>query len=106
MPNRKIISLFLTNGVHAPMLGKPQHLPPLLRGSTPQKTHSTPTTVPMRHIRTGLCLVTLASLAACDVPTGLPKYDTEWNVPGKSTSISVNSLLPSGVSATSDNSAF
>lgn len=60
----------------------------------------------MRHIRTGLCLVALASLAACDVPTGLPQYDTEWNVPGKSTSISVNSFLPSGVSATGDNSAF
>ncbi|HVX42216.1 MAG TPA: hypothetical protein VHB25_21825 [Gemmatimonadaceae bacterium] len=60
----------------------------------------------MRHIRAGLCLAALASLAACDVPTGLPQYDTEWNVPGKSTSISVNSFLPSGVTTTGDNSAF
>ncbi len=60
----------------------------------------------MRHIRTGLCLVALASLAACDVPTGLPQYDTEWNVPGKSTSISVNTILPSGVSVSADNAAF
>lgn len=60
----------------------------------------------MRHIRAGLSLVALVSLAACDVPTGLPKYDTEWNVPGKSASISVNTFLPNGVTATPDNSAF
>ena len=46
--------------------------------------------------------------AACDlpIPTSAPSYDTEWNIPGKSTTISVNTLLPGGVTATSDNSAF
>jgi hypothetical protein len=60
----------------------------------------------MRQSAAALGVVTLAALAACDVPTAVPKYDTEWNVPAKSTTISVNSLLPSGVTATSDNSAF
>jgi hypothetical protein len=33
-------------------------------------------------------------------------YDTIWEIPGKSTSISVNTLLPAGVQTSSDNSAF
>ncbi|HXT14514.1 MAG TPA: hypothetical protein VN706_02710 [Gemmatimonadaceae bacterium] len=53
-----------------------------------------------------LSIVVLGSLAACDIPTAAPKYTTQWDIPAKSTSISVNSLLPSGVSATADNSAF
>lgn len=38
-------------------------------------------------------------LAACDVPTDVPKWDMTWSVPSKSTSIGVTSMLPSGVSA-------
>jgi len=39
-----------------------------------------------------------AALSACDIPTSVPKapiYDTEWNVPSKSDTISVATLLPS-----------
>lgn len=60
----------------------------------------------MRHVSARLSLALLGLLAACDVPTSAPHFTTEWNVPAKSTTISVNSLLPSGVTATSDNSAF
>jgi hypothetical protein len=38
-------------------------------------------------------------VAACDVPTQVPKWDMTWNVPSKSTSMSVNAMLPSGVTA-------
>ncbi|MGH7618768.1 MAG: hypothetical protein ACREPM_16225 [Gemmatimonadaceae bacterium] len=61
----------------------------------------------MRRSRVGLCLLALALSAACDVPTALPIYSTVWSVPVKSTTISVNSLLPANqVTATADNSAF
>lgn len=60
----------------------------------------------MRKFTAGLGLATMAFLSACELPTKLPSYGTEWNVPGKSTTISVNTLLPSGVTATNDNSAF
>lgn len=60
----------------------------------------------MRHASARLALASLVALAACEVPTSVPKYDTEWDVPADSTSISVNSLLPSGVTATPDNSGF
>jgi len=61
----------------------------------------------MRSPAHGLGVVALAVLAACAVPTELPTYDTVWNVPVKSTTISVNSFLPVGqVTATPDNSAF
>ena len=48
----------------------------------------------MYQSRARIGLSALALIAACDVPTSLPNYDTEWNVPAKSTTISVNSLLP------------
>lgn len=60
----------------------------------------------MSQLRAGLSLVALLSLVACDIPTGAPIYDTLWEVPGKSTSISVNTILPSGVTVSPDNSAF
>jgi hypothetical protein len=63
-------------------------------------------TVLMPQLRAGLSLVALLSLVACDIPTGAPIYDTLWEVPGKNTSISVNTLLPSGVTLSPDNSAF
>ncbi|HTR78548.1 MAG TPA: hypothetical protein VMH39_10570 [Gemmatimonadaceae bacterium] len=50
--------------------------------------------------------VLLALLAACDIPSAAPKWDMTWNVPGQSTSISVNSILPSGVTANGANTAF
>src|SRR5437868_1195620 len=60
----------------------------------------------MRQTAARLGLAMLGMLAACDVPTEAPKYTTEWNVPAKSTTISVNTFLPAGVTATSDNSSF
>jgi hypothetical protein len=50
--------------------------------------------------------VLLALLAACDIPSATPQWGTTWNVPGQSTSISVNSLLPTGVTANGTNTAF
>lgn len=55
---------------------------------------------------TRMSLVPIALLAGCDVPTSAPQYTTEWNVPAKSTTISVNTFLPAGVTAAPDNSAF
>jgi len=60
----------------------------------------------MSQVRTGLSLVALALLAACDIPTAAPIYDTLWETPGRSASISVNTILPSGVQVSQDNSAF
>jgi hypothetical protein len=60
----------------------------------------------MSQLRAGLGLVALASLVACDIPTGAPIYDTLWEVPGKNTSIAVTTILPSGVTLSPDNSAF
>ncbi|HEX7020629.1 MAG TPA: hypothetical protein VF159_11485 [Gemmatimonadaceae bacterium] len=60
----------------------------------------------MRFPPAGLGLCALALLAACDVPTAAPKWDTKWDVPSKSTTISVATLLPSGVSVTGNNAAF
>jgi hypothetical protein len=61
----------------------------------------------MRRSPTGLYLGALALFAGCDVPTALPTYETTWSIPAKTTTISVNSLLPSNqVAATADNSAF
>ena len=49
----------------------------------------------------------LALLAGgCDLPTSLPRWDTQWLIPVRNTSLSVAQLLPSSVSIASDNSAF
>lgn len=60
----------------------------------------------MPQYRTGLVLAALVAAAACDIPTAAPIYDTLWETPGKSTSISVNTILPSGVQVTPDGAAF
>ncbi len=61
----------------------------------------------MRCSGPGLYLGVLVLSAGCDVPTALPIYETTWSVPAKTTTISVNSLLPSNqVTVTADNSAF
>lgn len=59
-----------------------------------------------RLIHVALSAASLTALAACDVPTSAPIYDTVWNVPAKSTSISVNTLLPAGVQVSADSAAF
>jgi hypothetical protein len=47
--------------------------------------------------RAGLLLPVLALTACQFITDGAPIWDMTWNVPAKSTSISVNSLLPAGV---------
>lgn len=61
----------------------------------------------MRRSRPGFYLGLLVLSAGCDVPIALPIYETSWSVPAKTTTISVNALLPANqVTATADNSAF
>ena len=60
----------------------------------------------MPSLRTRLGPAAFALFGACAIPTEAPIYDTTWEIPGKSTSISVNTLLPNGVQVSSDNSAF
>lgn len=54
----------------------------------------------------GLIALAGAGASACDIPTELPKLETTWVVPGESTTISVNSLLPSGVTLAPSGDAF
>lgn len=59
------------------------------------------------HPRAGIYIPALLTLAACNIVTdGAPIWDMTWNVPSKSTSISVNSLLPSGVTLAPSGTAF
>src|SRR5438309_3732195 len=60
----------------------------------------------LRQAGPGFGLAALALLAACDFPTKAPNWDMTWNVPAKSTSISVNTFLPNGVSVTSAGNGF
>jgi hypothetical protein len=54
--------------------------------------------VTMRLTRRAGLLLPVFALTACQFITdGAPIWDMTWNVPSKSTSISVNSLLPTGV---------
>ncbi|GMV04843.1 MAG: hypothetical protein AMXMBFR53_11230 [Gemmatimonadota bacterium] len=46
-----------------------------------------------------LALLGLAALAACDVPTEAPILEQRWVLPVENTTISVNELLPAGVTA-------
>ncbi len=51
-------------------------------------------------------LLLLALAGGCDFPTSLPRWDTQWLVPVRSTSVTVGQLLPAGVSTSPDGSAF
>lgn len=57
----------------------------------------------MQHIhrrsraRRHLALLAALVFAACDLPTGPPKWETEWQFPGESTRITVAELLPSSL---------
>ncbi|MDB4898472.1 MAG: hypothetical protein JWN53_280 [Gemmatimonadetes bacterium] len=53
-----------------------------------------------------LGMAALALLGACDIPSSSPLVDTRWTVPAPSTTISVGSLLPSGVTILADSSGF
>lgn len=57
-------------------------------------------------MRRPLALAALVLLAACDIPTATPRWDMTWNVPSQNTTLSVNTFLPSGVTANAGNTAF
>ena len=61
-------------------------------------------TMPTR-FRIGLLLPALA-LAACDIPSSAPRWETTWNVPADSTKIGVGQLLPTGVTLAPSGNAF
>ena len=48
----------------------------------------------------------LVLAAACDVPTSLPNWNMTWNFPVTSTTISVNSFLPNGITPAQSGTAF
>lgn len=48
----------------------------------------------------------LAVLAACDIPTELPRFESRWVVPAEVTRFGVDDLLPGDVSLAPDSSAF
>lgn len=57
-------------------------------------------------VRPAGALVLIAGLSACDVPTGIPRWETTWITPGEGTTVSVAELLPAGIAITPDSSAF
>lgn len=59
-----------------------------------EKMHTSPRTMARLAALAGCAFVALA----CDVPTGLPIWNTVWQVPADSTEVTVASLLPSSVS--------
>jgi hypothetical protein len=60
----------------------------------------------MKLSRALVCALGAISIAACDIPTDVPKIDQRWVFPAKSTSIDVGQLLPSGVSIAGSGTAF
>jgi hypothetical protein len=54
----------------------------------------------LRSARSPLAAVALGLLAACDVPTSAPKWDTSWQVPVSEDSVTIGQLLPGGVTTT------
>ena len=59
----------------------------------------------MKLIRATLALAGLAVLTGCDVPTEAPILDQRWILPVDNSTISVNELLPSGVTVSGGNFA-
>ena len=57
-------------------------------------------------MRSAGAILLLAGLSACDIPTGMPRWDTTWITPGEEVSVSVAELLPAGLSVNADTSAF
>lgn len=57
-------------------------------------------------MRRPLALAALVLMVACDVPSAAPRWDMTWNVPSQNTTLSVNTFLPSGVTANAGNTAF
>ena len=60
----------------------------------------------MKQYRPAGLLLLLAGVTACDLPTGMPRWDTTWITPAEETTIHVVELLPAGLGVTPDTSAF
>ncbi len=56
--------------------------------------------------RLGALMLLLLLAGGCDLPTSLPRWDTQWLLPVRNTSFTVAQLLPATVSTTPDRSAF
>lgn len=57
-------------------------------------------------MRSAGAFLLLAGLSACDIPTGIPRWETTWITPGQEASVSVAELLPAGLTVNADTSAF
>ncbi|MBI3792667.1 MAG: hypothetical protein HY275_17560 [Gemmatimonadetes bacterium] len=51
-------------------------------------------------------LVLSAALTACEFPTDAPRWQTKWQVPAESASLSVKSFLPANIALNAGNTAF
>ena len=56
--------------------------------------------------RPGRAVAALLVVAACDVPTELPRWDTRWVVPAENTALAVADLLPAGISVAPSGDVF
>lgn len=52
--------------------------------------------------RSGVALAVLLVMAGCDVPTGLPRFESRWIVPLAATRVGVNELLPTALTVAGD----
>ena len=59
-----------------------------------------------RLVRLGTGLAIAAGLAACEYPTQAPRWQTQWQVPAESASLSVKNFLPAGVTVAAGGGAF
>lgn len=57
-------------------------------------------------VRVAAAALLSTALSACDIPTGLPQWETTWVTPSEGTSVSVVELLPAGLDVNADTSAF
>lgn len=62
--------------------------------------------MPMTRLLTRSVLLAAVSAAACDIPTGPPKWDSTFVVQSEGTTLSVGQLLPPSVQLNSTNTAF
>lgn len=60
----------------------------------------------MRRFTASTFLLAALATSACDIPTGLPKWDTTFVVQAEGTSVSIAQFLPSSITLTNNNSAF
>lgn len=60
----------------------------------------------MKRFRPAGVLLLVAGVSACDLPTGMPRWETTWITPSEETSVHVTELLPAGLMVNVDTTAF